>query len=618
MDSRSVAERILQKSAAAVIGDKDHAPLGLIDLKKIETGKAKDAVNLLKTVSTDWSGDAHLLNTLRAGSLASAPLRELTKRGVEMFLDYYSGRGVEKAREVLTLFEEGIEPEILTEEISLLWAPELMLRDEDILPRWKLKGLKANPAPLKPSEVVIQLNSLYTVPERVPETLSSELAGEGRRIMEKPGRKIADYDHPVPLFEEGESHELESCLEELDRDISFEKKQRVLPETHRVPVLLSVSVTHEGIDESAGRWIRELVERKRYAHLRVIVLTEGLCRRIREELFGGKFELFSVFGKYARHFNALKYGQLLLEKALGVRAGFKLDTDEGIRSEELWNATGYTWFETMCHPYWGGRASDSEGREVELAVNEGEYMNSTDIERLGYEKALRTPDVAIPDTWTGPSMFFQKGFAHGRATALYNGFESVEEGISHPVVKGGGYGITNDGLRRAAPFTFSWVGRAEDQQFYFSGLNGGIRGIFHPDLRIAHYKSSVAGAEKKTAAGRFLGDMYRLILFQHLAEKWGVKEQIDPMPGIFAGPLARAQAVFSLLYKSCEFASQGDEESAEYLLTRGAVELLELEDKIDDGTVSRLVDEEAQQWRLFVEAVEKVEDKRIQSVLGVQ
>lgn len=617
MDRLEEAEKVLKKSTSAIIGDETHAPLGLVDLKAAEMGRAAEAVRLLRTVSAGWSKDSHLLDALRAVDGVHPPLRELTARGVEAFLNFYSGEGFEKAREVLSLFEEGINPELLSEEISLLWTPELRLRDEDILPRWRLKSLEANPKPIEPSEVVLQLNALYTVPEGIPETISSELADEGRRIMENPGKKIADYDHPVPLFVEGKGHELESCLEELDRDIAFEKEQGVLPQDHRVPVLLSVSVTHEGIDETAGKWIGEVVAQKEYSHVRVVVLTEGLCRVLREELFGGRFELFSVFGKYARHFNALKYGQLLLEKALGVRAGFKLDTDEGIRTEELWNTTGRTWFETMCHPYWGGSASDPEGKEVELAVNEGEYVNSSDIEKLGYSQALRTPDVAVPDTWTGPSMFFQKGFAHGRATALYNGFESVEEGISHPVVKGGGYGITNEGLRKAAPFTFSWVGRAEDQQFYFSGLKGGVRGIFHPNLRIAHYKSAVAGAEKKTAAGRFLGDMYRLILFSHLAEKWGVKEQIDPMPGVFAGPLARGQAVFSLLYKSCEFAAKGDQVSAEYLLTAGAEELLELEDRIDDGTVSRLADEEARHWRLFTEAIEKVEGNKVKKILGV-
>jgi hypothetical protein len=610
MSGEKRAEELLRKTVAAIIGDGTHHPLGTIDLSSAAEGAVAPAAALLRRV-------ASLESSIPEEEEAGEALRSLLARGVETFVRYYR-ENAERREEVLSLFAEGIDPNLLAEDISLVWAPELRLHDEDILPKWKLSGLEANSRPIAPTEVVLQFNALYTVPETIPAGLPEQLAEEGRRVMQDPGKKIADYDHPVHLFDSGKSHELESCLPELDEEIAFEKERGVLPRDYRVPVLLSVSVTHEGIDELAGKWIHELVEKAGYRHLELFVLTEGICRALREELFDGDFPLFSVFGKYARHFNALKYGQLLLEKAIGVRAGFKLDTDEGIRSRDLYRATGATWFQTMCHPYWGGRARDPRGNEVELAVNEGEYVNSSDIDRLGYEQALRTPDVTVPDTWTGPGMFFQKGFAHGRVTALYNRFDSVEEGISHPVVKGGGYGISNEGLRRAAPFTFSWVGRAEDQQFYFSGLGGGIRGIFQPNLRIAHYKGAVAGSEKKTAAGRFLGDMYRLILFQALVEKWGVKDEIDPMPGVFAGPLARAQAAFSLLYKSCEFASKGNAEAAEFLLTEGAEELLELEERIDDGTVDRLADEEAEHWRRFVTAVEKVEPKRVQRTLGIE
>ncbi len=618
MSGEKRAEQLLRKTVAAIIGDGLHHPLGTIDLSTAVEGAAPAAALLHRVAEGgDGSGNGGLLSSIRSEQKADEALRRLLERGIETFVSYYC-ENPERREEVLSLFAEGIDPNLLAEDISLVWAPELRLSDEEILPKWQLSNLESNPRPIEPTEVVLQFNALYTVPETIPEGLPGELAEEGRRVMRDPGKKIADYDHPVHLFDSGKSHELESCLSELDEEIAFEKERGVLPQDYRVPILLSVSVTHEGIDELAGKWIHELVEEGGYRHLKVFVLTEGLCRTIREDLFDGDFPLFSVIGKYARHFNALKYGQLLLEKAVGIRAGFKLDTDEGIRSRDLYEATGATWFQTMCHPYWGGMAKDPSGGEVELAVNEGEYINSSDIDRLGFAHSLRTPDVTVPDTWTGPSMFFQKGFAHGRATALYNRFDSVEDGISHPVVKGGGYGISNEGLRRAAPFTFSWVGRAEDQQFYFSGLDGGIRGIFQPNLRIAHYKGAVAGSEKKTAAGRFLGDMYRLILFRALVEKWGVKEKIDPMPGIFAGSLARAQAVFSLLYKSCEFASRGNAEAAGFLLAEGAAELLELEERIDDGSVGRLVDEEAEHWRRFVSAVEKVEPKKVQKTLRIE
>jgi len=576
-------------------------------------------------------------------SADSGDLEEFVHRGVGTFLQYYSRpEQAEKVDAVLELFDSGVDPELLAEAISKVWTPELEMDDASILERWRLSDLEENREPVKPEQVLLQLNALYTVPEQGAEKrisrLPERLQQQAREVQRDPGKKVADYDHPVHLYENDGQHELVSCLRELDEEIGFEKKQGVLPQDHAVPVLLSVSVTHEGIDQAAGEWIEWLLESKHYHHLDVIVLTETMVRRIREALAGGEaeertggssvtgpegddtaadsFPIYSVFGKYGRHFNALKYSQLLFEKTHGIRAGFKLDTDEGIRSRDLHAVRGKTWFQILCHPYWGGTAADWKGQPVLLAVNEGEYINSSDIDKLGYAGSLRAPDVAIPNSWTGPNMFFQKGFAHGRTTGLYNTFNNVGDGISHTVVKGGGYGITNQGLRKAAPFTFSWVGRAEDQQFYFSGLPGGIRGIFHPDLRIAHYKASVKGAEEKTAATRFIGDMYRLIIFQRLAELLDVKSDIDPMPGVFAGELARSQAAFATLLKAVEFASRGEESTGRYLLEEGVAELLDLERRIDRGEVERELHREREMWREFIKAADSVDPEHMKKIWG--
>ncbi|MGC9311269.1 MAG: hypothetical protein ACP5IA_01155 [Sediminispirochaetaceae bacterium] len=562
--------------------------------------------------------EGRYLYSSSGASAGSGKLEEFVHRGVGTFLQYYSRpEQAEKVDAVLELFDSGVEPELLAEAISKVWMPELEMDDKSILDRWRLSDLKANREPVKPEQVLLQLNALYTVPEKGAEgrisRLPERLQQQAREVQRDPGKKMADYDHPVHLYEEDGQHELIGCLRELDEEIGFEKEQGVLPKDHAVPVLLSVSVTHEGIDQAAGDWIEWLLESKHYHHLHVFVLTETMVRHIKDAL-DGTFPAYSVFGKYGRHFNALKYSQLLFEKSHGIRAGFKLDTDEGIRSRDLYAARGKTWFQILCHPYWGGTAVDWKGRSVLLAVNEGEYINSSDIDKHGYSGSLRTPDVAIPNSWSGPNMFFQKGFAHGRTTGLYNTFNNVEDGISHTVVKGGGYGITNQGLRNAAPFTFSWVGRAEDQQFYFSGLPEGIRGIFHPDLRIAHYKASVRGAEEKTAATRFIGDMYRLIIFQRLAELMDVKSDIDPMPGVFAGELAQAQAAFATLLKSVEFASRGEEETGRYVVEEGVQELVDLEHRIDRGEVERELHRERQMWRDFIEAADSADPVTLKKI----
>jgi hypothetical protein len=502
------------------------------------------------------------------------------------------------------------------EAVARLWAPEITADREKTIASWRLNSVERNPEPIMPEQVLLQLNGLYTLPEHIPDTLPPLLAEMGRNVLNKPGRKLADYDHPVPLFAPEESHELVSCLAMLERDIAFEKKCGIIPEDHLVPVLLSVSVTHEELDRPVSAWIGHLLEERHYHHFRLYLLTEEACRSLDRELFDGTMTQYGVSGAYGRHFTALKYSALLFEKSEGIRASFKLDTDEAICSCDLKAATGKTWFETLCHPYWGGSAVDSSGTGVCLGVNEGEYMNGSDIENLGYAAAMRTPDVRPPANAGGKDLFFQKGYAHGQATEWYNHFNHLEDFISHPVVKGGGYGISNDALRRAVPFTWSRVGRAEDQQFYFSALSAKVRGIFHPDLRIAHYKGSVAVSENKTEATRLAGDMYRLVQFSFLAHRFGVKKYLDPMPGVFAGVLARAQAFFQLLHRAVVFFHEGKGENALLLLNEGMETLCFFEGLIDSGEAEKEIVREAGLWKEFIEKTDRCTSDEVKRAMG--
>ncbi|ADK79513.1 hypothetical protein Spirs_0357 [Sediminispirochaeta smaragdinae DSM 11293] len=499
--------------------------------------------------------------------------------------------------------------------VAEFWAPEIKGEKQEAVKHWRLRSAEPNPKPIKASEILLQLNGLYTLPETIPDELPDELKDAGKRLLAHPGAKVADYDHPVPLFQDDESHELVSCLARLEDDIAYEKSIGLLPVHHKVPILLSVSVTHEHLDEVVCAWIAYLLGKRLYHHFRLYLLTEERCRYIDRKLFGGGMPQFGVAGAYGRHFTALKYSSLLFERGWGIRASFKLDTDEGILSRNLKEATGKSWFETLCHPLWGAQAVDPKGQTVYLGVNEGEYVNSNDIDTLGYPEALRTPDVKLPASHAGRDLFFQKGFAHGNATAWYNEFDDLEELISHPVVKGGGYGITNDGIRQAAPFTWSKVGRAEDQQFYFSALSGGVRGIFHPNLRIAHYKNAVSGAEHKTESTRLAGDMYRLVQFSFLAEYFGVKEELDPMPGVFASRLARAQAFFHLIHRAAAFLMEGKGDHASFLLSEGLRSLADFEKLIDSGKALEEIEKERALWRQFINTTDTLSAGVVREVI---
>lgn len=126
-------------------------------------------------------------------------------------------------------------------------------------------------------------------------------------------------------------------------------------------------------------------------------------------------------------------------------------------------------------------------------------------------------------------------------------------------------------------------------------------------------------------ATRFIGDMYRLIIFSYiiqlLPEKWQhedknkLKREIDPMPGVFAGQMSILQAFLNLHYKAYWFSSQGKVPLAEQPLTQGMDELLNLVRQIDDGSIKDAFDQESELWREFIEHVDSLADDEVRGVL---
>jgi hypothetical protein len=596
-------EKIFRQTIKDITGLDRVEPLGAV-LSAERTEPGRTIHGFFRAVTTE----ENKTYTSKGNKKLLKKLLGLYRTAKETFIEYYRDPiRLYDLEKKFTIYQNESVPEQKARIVTEIWAPELSIPESDILERWKLYDVEKTNQPITCNQVVIQLNALYTLPESIPPGPHEVKAAEIHKILKKSCSKIADYDHPVPVFSPDKEHELILCLRELDTDIAFEKSIGSFDRETRLPVVVSISVTHDNLDKPAQHWIMRRIRQNRFQHLKVLLLSESTLKIIKNDLLKRNFEVFSVQGKYARHFNALKYMQLLLEKAYGIRAGFKLDTDEGVRSEDLFHATGKSWFQTLCHEYWGGWAQDWRGKKVYLGENIGEYVNSSDIDTLGFKRALREPDVKPPNTHISPDIFFNKAFAHSRATTLYNRFDRLEDFISHTVVKGGGFGIDNTGLRRFSPFTLSCVGRAEDQEFYFYGLSRGLRGIFHPDLRIAHYKERFASAESKTEVHRFVGDMYRLVLFSHLAELLAVKDDIDPMPGIFAGGLAFCQAFFNMVYRAYAYSARGDRENADFIISHGLNEIEELHRSIQQGAIRRMLADEERQWRDFIALSEKID-----------
>lgn len=592
-----IAETALRESIGHITGlSAGSTPLGGTRIENGGSETQQMISDFFKTV----------LSKTKAQSLH--PLLPIFNKVKKAFIDTYSKGNETFLKERLSVLRTAGDANDRAKAAAEIWAPEIAMSDEVILSKWQLSGVTANPRPYLPHEIVLQVNALYCLPQAIPAHLPDFVKKAWNRVRDDDDETIFDYDHPVPLFSGGEDHELMTCLKELDNDIGFEKSRGVFKSDYRVPVVVSVSVTHPRIAQVCDLWLRHVLAKDVFHHLCLYLLDEQAALDIKKAMNFSPAEptVFSVPGSYANHFNTLKYFQLILEKADGIRAGFKIDSDEGIRSRDLFEATGKTWFQTLCHEYWGGAAIDERGEPVYLGVITGEYINEKDIHAHGYENCLRMPDVTFDGNYIGPDIFFKKGVAHARATDLYNRKGTqLEDFISHPVVKGGGFGIDNQALRRFVPFTYSRVGRAEDQQFYMAGMARGNRGIFTPDLRIAHYKQRVAESESTTVATRFLGDMYRLVIFNEIVDFLGLKNRVDPMPGVFAGPLARIQAFFSIVYNSyCCFA-QGDAAMGEQIYQRGLTELKQLTREIDAGTIRSGWKKEQADWEAFVRAVDR-------------
>ena len=503
------------------------------------------------------------------------------------------------------LFNSGDQLE-LAQAVSRIWCPELLIDDVEIFDSWKLSGVKPNPAPYNPSDIIIQLNALYSpAGETVPAEVDEKTAASYRRFIEDSPERIAVYDHPVPVFTRGDQHELEKCLVELDHDIAFEKESGIFPENDRLKVLISISTTHRGLDEVCEYWLQSVLSELGVKHLCCYLLSENKARRL-EELIGGKADIFTVQGKYACHFGALKYAQLIFGKAFGTRAGFKLDTDEGIHSEDMQKVSGKTWLEQLCHPYWGGSGINSDGRRISIGFNIGEYVDSRDLDSLGYNEAIRTPEVKPKKDLRGTYLLFNKGVCQAKGTMLLNRTRRLEDFISHPLVKGGGYGIDNDGLRTAVPVGFSMVGRAEDQQFYYSAAGAGVQGIFNPMLRIIHYKAAVAKSEHRSKVGTSIADIYRMLLFRELMSGLRVIEKTTPFPANYASPLSKAQAFFLWLWLVFTESAAGNEETAQEYLNEGINELLPLLAEIKAGRIMEKFESEKEAWREFIEAVDSM------------
>ncbi len=453
---------------------------------------------------------------------------------------------------------------------------------------------RLNPSPVRAplEELLFTSNALVTVPAD-PEAADLESLPESLRdrvIETMSEEQMYHYDHPIHIGVPLTSNEAVYGLRGLDRMVAYEKEVGHVDPDGKATVVLSLSVTHEGLHRVAPDYLRnELAREGRFEHLKVYLFTELECEALVEALFedvGAEVdaeagsdtgasnsavkarvrEVFGVDGEYGRHYSFLKavaaLWQVFVDPA--VRGTFKIDLDQVFPQEELVSQAGESALEHFQTPLWGATARDSSGRLVELGMIAGALVNEKDIHR-----GLFTPDVPYPDTIPpGEAAVFYNRLPMALSTEAemmtrYDGrLEGSKRCLMRYHVTGGTNGILVESLRRHRPFTPSFVGRAEDQAYIMSRLFGGedeegnqggdgdsdpgtgkggyLRYVHKPGLIMRHDKEAFAGEAIEAARhGRFIGDLLRTYYFSRYAEAlpWGfdaTKDQLDPFTGCFA------------------------------------------------------------------------------------
>ena len=504
---------------------------------------------------------------------------------------------------------------------------------EELRRRRRVTVTEKNPEPLTDpgNEVIFTSNVLITVPENgaildgldLPEEMRKGIAA----VMEEP--QLYFYDHPIHIGVDPDANEAVYGLRGLNDAIGFEKRRGTMDPDSRATVLLSLSVTHEGLHTVAREYLSmELRRAGSLDNLEVYLFTEVDARCILDELLApylpsdhGVAEVFGVDGEYGRHYSFLKampaVWQVFVDPA--VRGTFKIDLDQLFPQEALVKETSASALEHFMTPLWGARGEDADGRAVNLGLIAGALVNEKDIHR-----GLFTPDVPVPEEIPSgeAAVFFNKLpmalSTRAEMMSRYDGrgpqtLDGEHRCLQRVHVTGGTNGILLASLREHRPFTPSFIGRAEDQAYLLSVLFEGdplLRYLHKPGLIMRHDKEAFAGAAIAAAEeGRFIGDLARTLIFSEYAEllPWGfgrTKEAIDPFTGCFATRRKFSVVFLRLALRAAGAAAKGGDPSALLDLAERKLTPLLPAGEFD---LAAAYSKERSAWNAFYDALDRAE-----------
>ncbi|MBW2615784.1 MAG: hypothetical protein JRD02_06385 [Deltaproteobacteria bacterium] len=505
----------------------------------------------------------------------------------------------------------------------------------------RIHGLNPDPIQEPAKEILFTSNVLLTLPlsaMRIDDLALSDTLKQRLKQVKKE-RQLYWYDHPIPIGVDPDKNEVIYGLRGLDEAIAFEKERGTVEKDTKVHCVLSVSVTHEGLQDVAKACLEEMFKDVNGLHnLRIYALTESDTLRLVNEVLmpaAGHFfgleddsllhEIIGVDGEYGRHYSLLKaiaaFWQVFLDPR--IRATFKIDLDQVFPQHELVKESGLSALEHFKTPLWGAQGEDEDGKRVELGMIAGALVNREDISR-----SLFTPDIIFPDeSIKGDEWIFFSRLPQALSTeaemmtrygdGLLNGHDRCIQRIH---VTGGTCGILVRSLRRHRPFTPGFIGRAEDQAYILSVLSqestGNLRYVHKDGLIMRHDKDAFAvEAIRSAKTGKLIGDYVRILMFSHYAEAlpWPVektKHCIDPFTGCFVSHIPFTVVYLRLALQGALYFNEGKPKEGFELLQMGTTRLhriIKELGKTPDSLKERYMAEK-KAWNAYYDILDRIED----------
>ncbi len=511
---------------------------------------------------------------------------------------------------------------------------------------------RLNPDPIADParEVLFTSNVLLTIPAATGDVDALPYPAElTRDIAAAAGEPQQHwFDHPIQVGVEPAGNELLHGLRGLDDAIAFEHaRRRDADGIDRVPCVLSVTVTHDGLRRVARPYVEaELARSGGLRHLDVHAFTESDTEHLVDEVLapaagvsaGGTDNeaqaallrtVFGVDGAYGRHYSFLKaiaaFWHVVVDPA--VRGTFKIDLDQVFPQAELVAQTGRSVFEHLALPTWGALGVDSAGRPVELGMLAGSLVNERDI-----SAGLFTPDVrypARPPTADEHVFFSPLPQALSTAAEMLERHDSMDrDGVSACLervhVTGGTNGVLVEALRRHRPFTPSFIGRAEDQAYVLSALGRPGRRLAYvhaAGLVMRHDKDAFASEAIAAAqVGKLTGDYVRILEFSSyagaLAADGGpgsltlaeVKGLLDPFTGCFVSHLPVTVTLLRFALRLARFFAAGETAAGRDFAFLGSRRIDDAIRRAADRDGMRVaIARERRGWDLFYDALDTLE-----------